>query len=1082
MDFKNGFANFFADGLNKTLVDIFRNNKNISFSGAGNSSSKAFVFSKFPLKNEKVIWLSTTKQDQEAVFRSLEFWKGDLVEKFDQIQQKESQFNKDVIRRNKLNIMKIVAKLLSDEQFVITMKYEDIFTHFPKKKNVEENIVKVAKGERIDAINLLQTLALNGYIVSEDEELQEGTYIRKGEVIKIFPVNLKTHIKITTDFDTVEQIEIADEIGAYSTKADMVKIFPILTEGNGLILDYLKDTDIVIEDELEIYEQLFNDFNNIFKERSGQFRIVEIASFMEDEANHTHLHYLSVLKYQNVLDMISDLREKKISKWKTLLITKHAQELKAILTDKELQFSENPSDLASSSDKGELVILPVDKDAVFIEPFQCPSEKIEVITDREIIGLKETGKKRTVETKDFSDFLTALKANDYIVHHDHGIGVFLGLDKKTIDDITREYLKIGYAENDKLYVPIDQADKVSKYITSEDSKPKLTRLGSAEWQTITSKVKEEAEEVAKELLQLYAKRALARGHEFNKDNDLQDMFEKSFQYEETPGQIKAINDVKKDMERSQPMDRLVCGDVGFGKTEVAMRAAFKAVQSKKQVAVITPITILADQHYKSFRSRMEEYGVRVEMLSRFQSQKEQLQTLQRLEKGEVDIVVGTHRLLSEDVRFKNLGLVIIDEEQRFGVKQKERFKELRAEVDMLTLTATPIPRTLNVSLNGLRDITTITTPPPGRLPVVTEVRRYSNGLIREAILKEIERNGQVYFLHNRVETIESMAEKLRQLVPEARFLVTHGQLSPNELENRILDFKEAKFDVLVSSTIIENGIDLPNANTLIVNSAEKFGLAQLYQLRGRVGRGKRQAYAYFLYHSERLKLDAKKRLRAIVEASELGAGFQIAMKDLEIRGAGDVLGVNQHGTINVVGVSHFMRMLNKAVDDLKEGRRSEKLPEEDREREVTIEIPLTAYIPDDYILNSKEKISVYQKLSNSDTKQYLDELQNDITENYGKMPREVLNLFIVLHLKILAREAGIINVKAENIHKKDRQEIVLQMGSKVRPENIINMLNYNANWKISGTRLRIRTSELGTDWIKALEENLIKLQGSVIKK
>jgi transcription-repair coupling factor (superfamily II helicase) len=445
--------------------------------------------------------------------------------------------------------------------------------------------------------------------------------------------------------------------------------------------------------------------------------------------------------------------------------------------------------------------------------------------------------------------------------------------------------------------------------------------------------------------------------------------------------------------------------------------------------------------------------------------------LKKLERGEIDIIIGTHRLLQKDIKFKDLGLVIIDEEQRFGVKQKEIFKKMRAEVDIITLTATPIPRTLNISLNGLRDITTITTPPPGRLPIVTEVRRFSFGLIREAILRELERKGQIYYLHNRVQTIDSAAQKLKSLIPEARIVVTHGKLKPDLLEKNILAFKQGKYDVLVSSMIIENGIDLPNANTLIVSDAEKFGLAQLYQLRGRVGRSRTQAYAYFLYHAQRLKLDAKKRLRAIVEATELGSGFQIAMKDLEIRGAGEILGVHQHGTLNVVGVTHFVKMLNQAVENMKAGKERE----DSELAEVTVELPITAFIPDIYIPNIKDKISVYQKLSSADTNSYLEELRNDLIEDYGKYPEEVANLFFVLELKIFAKKAGITTIKAENIHDKLNRQIVLFMTDKVKPENIMSLLDYNKSWMITGSKLKIKAKDLGVGWTEELKESIARL-------
>ncbi|MBD3270217.1 DEAD/DEAH box helicase, partial [Candidatus Peregrinibacteria bacterium] len=573
-------------------------------------------------------------------------------------------------------------------------------------------------------------------------------------------------------------------------------------------------------------------------------------------------------------------------------------------------------------------------------------------------------------------------------------------------------------------------------------------------------------------------RKSAKGYKFKGDDKDQSKFEANFPYDETPGQLQAMADVKADMERTQPMDRLVCGDVGFGKTEVAMRAAFKAVKSGKQVALVSPITILADQHYKSFVKRMEGFDIRVDMLSRFKSAAEQKKIVEKLAKGEVDVIVGTHRLLQKDIKFKNLGLVVVDEEQRFGVKQKEALKELKTEVDFLTLTATPIPRTLNIALNKLRDISTITTPPPGRLPVITEVRRFSQGLIREAILKELERGGQVYFLHNRVQTIDGLAEKLRKLIPEASFGVAHGKLGAGDLEERIMAFKEHQFDVLVSSTIIENGIDLSNANTLIVNNAEKFGLAQLYQLRGRVGRGKKQAYAYFLYHGQRLKLDAKKRLKAIVEASELGSGFQIAMKDLEIRGAGDILGAKQHGVINVVGVSHFIRMLNKAVEDLKAGR----VMREEEPEDVSVELPVTAYIPDKYINNVKEKISVYQRLSGADNFEYLNEIKEDLIDEYGSIPVEVSSLFNVIELKILAKMAGVVGIKAESVYMTKDKEIILHLSDQVKPENIMSLLEYNPKWMIAGNKLKIKHKDLGFQWEEALKTNLKKLAKQFVRK
>jgi transcription-repair coupling factor (superfamily II helicase) len=698
-----------------------------------------------------------------------------------------------------------------------------------------------------------------------------------------------------------------------------------------------------------------------------------------------------------------------------------------------------------------------------------------MLTDREIFSLRKAGKERSVQ-KLALDFITSLQPGDYVVHMEHGIGHFEGMTQKEIDEVSREYLELTYAEGDKLFVPVDQADKLSKFVHEEGEEPVLTRLGTNEWKRVNDKLRAETKEIAKELLNLYAKRAKAKGHAFGDDNERQRKFEEAFPYTETPGQLKAIEDIKKDMESPHPMDRLVCGDVGFGKTEVAMRAAFKAAEAGKQVAVIAPITILADQHYRNFVERMKPFNIKVEMMSRFRSAAEQRVTLEKLRKGDVQVVIGTHRLLQDDVHFLNLGLVIIDEEQRFGVKQKEKFKEMRASVDILTLTATPIPRTLNLGLHKLRDITTITTPPPGRLPIITEVRKYSDELTRQAILTEIKRGGQCFVLHNRVETIDAFAQKLRTLVPEATFVVGHGQLKPETLEERIIAFKDGKYSVLVSSTIIENGIDLPRANTLIVNEAERFGLSQLYQLRGRVGRSKLQAYAYFLYHSQKLKDDAKKRLRAIVEACELGSGFQVAMRDLEIRGAGEILGASQSGTMQTVGVSHYLRLLKNAVEELRSGGKGDA---EDEDITVEIQLPVEALIPSFYITENEEKISVYQKLAGSEDEGVLKEFENDLREEYGELPTPVKSLFAILRLRLACRRSGVLRVKSEEEGK--QRVIVLTLSSRVTAKEIMQLLQENPQWKISGTTLRVPESVLEQkaekgDWIGHLTKEVALLQ------
>ena len=1061
---------------NQRVLDLFESRKNITVSGAGSHSSKAFVMADILRKNpkyKKVLWVVNDYSAQENVLRSMHLWGGYPTHGFS-LTPSDSSRLREVEAENRLKTVEFISRLISHDAGVIVTPYINLMSNLPNPDEARERTMVVKTGDSAQAAELFEALIDRGYSVSDDKDLKKGTYYRSGEILTVYPVNTDLPVRIEVGFDEVGKITFFDPDTKDALEdTDEIKIMPLVFQKyDSSVADYFNTDMVVVEDELDLIDEFYDSWNTLFDEVYDKVKTVAFVTFNEDDENHQHLHYISVLKYRGSYDLANDMREKQRDEWRVLIFTKEAGEIRGIFSEYNIPYITDfkKHTLASPG----IFIFDLDKDEILPHQFQNPELKLALISDKEFSSMREE-KKKTFNQKVYLDFLTSLKLNDYVVHANHGIGKFLGLEKKTVDDVTREYMKIGYAENDKLFVPIDQADKVNKFIGGEDQPPKLTRLGSAEWDTITKKVQKETEIIAKELLQLYAERKSARGVAFKPDTATQLRFEEAFPYEETPGQLRAIIDVKKDMEKNVPMDRLVCGDVGFGKTEVAMRAAFKAVQNGKQVAFISPITILADQHFRSFNKRMEGFDIRAELLSRFRTASQQKETLKRLEKGEVDVAIGTHRLLQKDVKFKDLGLVIVDEEQRFGVKQKEALKQMKTEVDVLTLTATPIPRTLNIALNKLRDISTITTPPPGRMPIITEVRRYSQGLIRDAILREISRGGQVYFLHNRVQTIDSVADKLRVLVPEARFAVAHGKLGSSDLEERILGFKDHKFDVLVSSTIIENGIDLANANTLIVNNAERLGLAQLYQLRGRVGRGRTQAYAYFLYHGQRLKLDAKKRLRAIVEATELGSGFQIAMKDLEIRGAGDILGAKQHGAINVVGVSHFIRMLNKAVDDLKAG----KVMRAEEAEEVSIELPLTAYIPDIYIVSSKDKINAYQKLAGADNLEYLLEIKDELVEEYGKMPKEVTNLFRVLELKILAKQAKLVNIKAENDYTRKMREIVLHLSGLVKPENIINLLEFNAKWYISGTRMRIKIEDLGIDWFYGLRESVEKLAGSI---
>jgi len=627
--------------------------------------------------------------------------------------------------------------------------------------------------------------------------------------------------------------------------------------------------------------------------------------------------------------------------------------------------------------------------------FRLRGAHLEVFTDGELFGWKRAPRAapRRRETVTITA-LSQLKTGDYVVHIHHGIGIYGGLVRQVVDGAEREYLLIKYAGEDKLYVPADQFDRVQKYIGGEAEAPALNKLGGREWERAKSKAKRSARDLAKELVALYAARSKAEGHMFSEDSPWQHELEAGFPYEETEDQHAALMEVKQDMEKPAPMERLVCGDVGFGKTEVAVRAAFKAVMDNKQVAVLVPTTILAAQHFNTFRERMSPYPVRVEMLSRFRSYKECKRVVAELAVGAVDVVIGTHRLLSKDVQFKDLGLLIIDEEQRFGVRHKERLKQLRESVDVITLTATPIPRTLHMTLSGLREMSLINDPPEGRRPVRTQASPRADALIVEAVQRELERGGQVYYVYNRVESIAHIAAHLHTLLPQARIAVGHGQMPEAELEKVMLDFYAGRYDVLLCTTIIENGLDIPNVNTIIVDNADKLGLAQLYQLRGRVGRSDRQAYAYLMWTPhKKLTETAEQRIQAIKEFCDLGSGLKLALRDLEIRGAGNLLGPEQHGFVAAIGFDLYCQMLAEAVSE----ERGQPLPSKP---EVSLDLPVDAFIPDDWVPALNQRIELYRRLAAANDAALLEDLLNEIRDRFGEaLPKPVKNLIRMVRIK-----------------------------------------------------------------------------------
>jgi len=634
---------------------------------------------------------------------------------------------------------------------------------------------------------------------------------------------------------------------------------------------------------------------------------------------------------------------------------------------------------------------------------ELPASKLAIITENELFKKKKkrVRKQQNITNAERIKNYQELNIGDYVVHRNHGVGRYIGIETLVVKDNHKDYILIQYSGDDKLYVPVDQIDLVQKYVGSEGKQPRLYKLGGTEWSKVKNKVQKSVEDIADDLIELYAERQARKGHAFEPDSSLQNDFEASFPYVETPDQLTSIDEIKKDMEKERPMDRLLCGDVGYGKTEVAIRAAFKAISEGKQVALLVPTTILAQQHYQTITERFSEYPIEIGLLSRFRTKKEQTDIISKLKTGGVDIVIGTHRLLSKDIVYKDLGLLIVDEEQRFGVKHKEKIKEIKTNVDVLTLTATPIPRTLHMSMLGIRDLSIIETPPENRFPVQTYVLEKNPLFIKEAIEREMARGGQVFLLYNRIENIEKVAQEISGLVEDVSIGIAHGRMNESELEDVMLGFLEGEYDVLVSTTIIETGVDIPNVNTLIVYDADRMGLSQLYQLRGRVGRSNRVAYAYFTYQADKVLNEvAEKRLLAIKEFTELGSGFKIAMRDLSIRGAGNLLGAAQHGFIDSVGFDLYSQMLKEAIDARKLGKEIEAVKPFNPELGLIVD----AYIPNEYIEDEQQKIDMYKRFQTLSEEEEMTDLQDELIDRFGDYPEEVEYLFLVSKLKMFAKQ------------------------------------------------------------------------------
>ena len=785
------------------------------------------------------------------------------------------------------------------------------------------------------------------------------------------------------------------------------------------VLDYFKDYILVLDETSELYakyefldkgyeeqlqENLKLELNEILKgrnhvtfeefiQKTAGFVKVGLNNFIDSEMDEiVEFDTQTIQSFEANLDHIADFIRKFLfpqhsDGWRIVIATDYPERVKEILAERNIFDVEYNESISSHG-------------AVLTD------FKTVILTDRELFNKRNkeiTSQKRSYykEKPEYIENINDIKEGEYVVHSIHGVGIYKGLSQQDIDGQLKDYLTIEYANKDRLHIPAEQINLLVRYRGSGSIKPKLSRMGGKDWENTKTRVKKEVEQVAYDLLRLYAKRKMQHGIQFLPDTTWQVEMEEAFEYTETPDQMKAINDVKADMESEQPMDRLICGDVGFGKTEVAMRGIFKAITSGKQVAVVVPTTILAFQHYQTMSDRFKPFGVHVELLSRFRSAKEQKETIKRLATGECDVVVGTHRLLQEGIVFKDLGLVVIDEEHRFGVRHKEKLKQLRENIDIITMSATPIPRTLYMSLSGIKDMSIINTPPKNRLPIKTYVGEWNENMVKNAITHELDREGQVFYLYNRVETIDEFKLQLQKLVPNARIAIGHGQMNEKELEKIIIDFANHEYDILLATTIIENGIDIPNANTMIIHNADKFGLAQLYQLRGRVGRSQRQAYCYCFYtKSKEITKDAVQRLKAIKEFTTLGSGYQIAMRDVEIRGVGNVLGTKQHGHMVNVGFDTYCQLLEETVQEL-QGQAVEK------SEPTIVDINVTAYIPDEWVGSAEQKMIEYKRLADVKSDVELDYITEEWKDRFAKPPESVENLIKLIRLRLSATDVRI---------------------------------------------------------------------------
>lgn len=936
--------------------------------------------------------------------------------------------------------------LAGEERGIVFITAEALQQKQLRPSGISNKTLQLAVGEQHEQHELIAALLALGYERTEQVDAL-GQFCLRGDILDVYPINSSAPVRIEwfdNELDAMRSFDV-DNQRSLSTLTS-IKIAPLKVDESfsydATVFDYCASETMVVVDEpvhvFSMLEKLDKENKDYASELFAKEAVIEqcaaAGAFLVSSLSHSYLRELPALNIpvrsvspynKNINLLVEDLQN-----WLADGITPVIMLSGSV---KARGFAEN---LRNYQLEGRFAQTMLRDGVVNVtygdldHGFRFWDENWLLLTENDIFGMQKRKRLHSKNQGQQLQYFSDIRAGDYVVHKIHGIGRYVGVENVDVGGMHRDYLLIAYAGDDKLYVPVEQVSMLHKYVGSEGTVPRLSKMGGSDWKRVTTKAAKAITELAEELLKLYAQRQIMPGHAFAPDNEIQHEFEEEFPYEETADQLKAIAEIKADMEKPQPMERLLCGDVGYGKTEVALRAAFKAVLDGKQVAVLAPTTVLAQQHYLTFKERVRNFGLEVRLLNRFCTPKEQRQALQDLADGKVDIIIGTHRLLQPDVHFSSLGLLIVDEEQRFGVAQKEKIKKWHLGIDVLSLSATPIPRTLHMALVNGRDMSVIESPPEDRLPVETYVSEYNDGMIKEALERELRRGGRIYYINNRVSGLEIIAAKLRKLVPGISIKIAHGQMNEDTLEDAMISFYEGSCDVLLCTTIVENGLDVPLANTIIIDGADNFGLSQLYQMRGRVGRSSRLAYAYFVYKPNKaLSEIAEKRLQAIRDFTELGAGFKIAMRDLEIRGAGNLLGPQQHGHITGIGFAAYCEMLEKTIDRLKNGRTAEPEPE------PVLEIPLEAYIPDSYINDPRYKMELYRRFSDMEYSMRND-LLDEIIDRFGNPPPEVEMLWRVSSLKALCR---ILRVRGINV-RPGVITITFSDKAQVNPEAVLKLL------------------------------------------